>query len=96
MGREIAASNDITEEQLMQEFVRIVSLSEKKADELTARDFAKYANVHQRRAQYLLNKYTEKKILKMRKIVLNGSSTNAYSPYKGSWKSVVEAIKNEE
>jgi hypothetical protein len=85
---------DITELDLIKEFIKLTD-KPLRSNELTVRRFMEYADVERNRARYVLAKYEEMGLLKMRKVVINGAALNAYSPAKGTWKDLVESMKKE-
>lgn len=85
---------EVTELDLMKEFMRLTDKSLRE-DELTVNMFMDYMDMERNRARYLLAKYEAKGILKVRKVRVNASAVNAYSPAEGTWKDAVEAIKEE-
>lgn len=85
---------DITELDLMKEFVELTN-KPLRSNELTVRNFMEYADVDRNRARYMLARYEELGFLKMRKVIINGTSVNAYSPAKGTWRDLVESLKKE-
>lgn len=86
---------EVTELDLMKEFMELTN-KPLQENELTISMFMEYMDVTRNRARYMLAKYEEKGILKSRKFIMNGTSVNAYSPAKGTWKEAVEKLKNQE
>ena len=95
MDRDIKDMEEVSELDLMREFMKLTDRTVKET-ELTVNDFMEYMKVTRNRARYLLAKYEADGLLKCRKVSVNQSSVNAYSPAKGTWKDVVETLKREE
>ena len=90
-------SKQITEDDLMKEFMEITAHSKtQKENELTVDNFIEKAGVPKGRARYILKKYEDAGILQSRKVQIGSDIVNAYSPNHGTWKDVVKAIKQEE
>lgn len=85
----------ISEEDMMLEFMRITN-QELEPNELTVNSFMDKMKIDKAKARYILNKYHEKGLLKARTITIASAAVNAYSPALGTWRDVVNAIKNEE
>lgn len=85
---------ELTEEQLMQEFMRLMDQTPRPT-ELTVNSFAETMEMPRDRARYLLYKYELRGVLKARKVRVGTSSVNAYSPAKGTWKDAVDLMKQE-
>ena len=85
----------ITEQDMMLEFMRITN-QQLEPNELTVNLFIDKMGIERTKARYILSKYHDKGVLKARTITIDSAAVNAYSPALGTWKDVVEAIKNEE
>ena len=85
---------DVTEEDLMKEFARIATEG-LRPDELTVNAFMEYAGITRNRARHFLAKMESEGLLKSRKAVVDSTVMNAYSPQNGTWKDVIDQIKQE-
>lgn len=95
MAKDVKDMEDVTELDLMNEFMQI-STKPLRENELTVNDLMSHMNITRNRARYTLSKYEQAGLLKSRKVIIDSSSVCAYSPVSGSWRDVVEAIKQEE
>jgi hypothetical protein len=93
MDKKIDMEN-VTEEDLMKEFMRIAT-EDIKPGELTVNMFMEYTGVTRNRARHLLAKLEDHGVLKMRKVVIGSTVMNAYSPKNDTWKDVIDQIKQE-
>lgn len=88
--------SEVTELDLMREFMDLTNQPLLET-ELTVSKFMEYTGVEKNRARYLLSKYQQQGLLKVRKISMNRTNINAYSPAEGTtWKDVVDAMKHKE
>jgi len=85
---------EITNLDLMREFIKLTD-NEIKPGEISVAMFMEEGYTRNR-ARYTLSKYRELGVLKTRKVLVDGKSVNAYSPKEGTWKDVVERMKQEE
>lgn len=86
---------NITELDLMKEFMRLTDRPLQE-NELTVNMYKDYMDVTRNRARYLLARYEQMGLLKLRKVIINGTAMNAYSPAEGTWQELVERMKNKE
>lgn len=86
---------DVTELDLMKEFMRLTD-EPLREDELTVNMYRDYMDVTRNRARYLLARYEQMGLLKLRKVSINGTAMNAYSPAEGTWQDLVKRMKNKE
>ena len=93
MDQKINMEN-VTEEDLMKEFMRIAT-ENIKPGELTVNMFMNSTSITRNRARHLLAKLEGNGILKKRKVVIDSTVMNAYSPKNGTWKDVIDQIKQE-
>ena len=92
MEENIENMDDVTELDLMKEFMKLTD-KPLQPNELTVRMFMDHMDINRNKARYMLAKYEEKGVLKSRKVIMNGTSVNAYSPADGTWKDAVEKLK---
>ena len=83
---------NVTELDLMKEFMHLAD-KPLQEDELTVNMYRDYMGVDRNRARYLLSKYEQMGMLKSRKVAINGTAVNAYSPADGTWKDLVQRMK---
>lgn len=89
--------SDISEQDLMKEFMSIVTESITiRPNEITVKTLDEYMNLAKPNAEYILRKLELQNLLKVRKILIDGHVVNAYSPCSGTWQDVIGAIKQEE
>lgn len=86
---------DVTELDLMKEFMRLTD-KPLQENELTVNMYKDYMDVTRNRARYLLARYEQMGLLKLRKVTINGTAMNAYSPAEGTWQELVRRMKNKE
>ncbi|MGC9423765.1 hypothetical protein, partial [Vibrio sp.] len=67
---------DITELDLMKEFMRLTD-KPLQENELTVNMYRDYMDVTRNRARYLLARYEQMGLLKLRKVTINGTAMNA-------------------
>jgi orotate phosphoribosyltransferase-like protein len=84
---------DVTELDLMKEFMRLADKPLQEY-ELTVNMYKDYMNVSRNKARHLLYKYEQMGLLKKRKVTINGSAMNAYTPAEGSWQELIDKMKD--
>ena len=86
---------NVTEEDFMKEFAQLAASESIKPNELTVNMFVEYANTTRNRARNYLAKLESSGVLRSRKVVVDSTVMNAYSPKHGTWKDVIAQIKQE-
>ena len=93
MGKNIDMEH-ITEQDLMREFMEVVSEG-LRDNEITVNMYMEHMGATRNVARHKLSMLEGKGILKKRKVVVDSTLMNAYSPRHGTWKDVIDQIKQE-
>lgn len=86
--------NELTHDDLMKEFARVINLRNKRPNEMTKDMLAEMAQITPRRAEYILKKLVRAGILVVRRGILHENHTyNGYSPADGyTWQDAISAL----
>jgi hypothetical protein len=85
--------NPITEQEMIDEAMRLMAPQRMSPDEITVAMFMEIADISRRTALNRLNSYVERGLLNARAVLHEGREVNAYSPaIEGGWRALRDIL----